>query len=444
MRSAGKISDPNSLSAMENVDRDNRELRRKGRVNTCDLDSPVIEELQQERLRQSRIIARQLDTIGKLKRALDLVMGERSSRRGSLSLPMLALPDLNIPDIEFSDVGLQTEPSQNRTRSQDADYDQIKRALGYLAEENLRLSHQRNATEEALLAEKEKAKRILTVCTRISSSPGGNSGISSPALAKWVSLGLEDTVFPSRDRTETFDDGFFHKSAPGAVAESSTTRSRSALSEGDTPVAGLDLDMVYGNAFDHSGASNFHPDAFPMTPKASFRKHEVQRSLCGTYWNGQSSVSLSLRADDLEVICPDKETYLIRVLDSETVLLSQDGGGAVKGRIRVSRIEWPSLETIWEKIEGFAEKLAGHWWTGFSIVTLLPTPDMSGRLEGTWGFHQITLTASSHLKVDGGNFCQVRGAGVVEMTGSVGPKYGSGGGRLVIRWDNGQVWELTH
>lgn len=406
----------------------------KAPISTIDTDSALVEELQQERLRQSRIIARQLDTIGKLKRALDMVMIEKSSRRSSVAGGPVRVPDINIPpDIELADAGQLADANTMRTRTEDVDYDQVRRALGYLAEENIRLSRERQDSEEALKAEREKAKRILTVCTRITSSP--DSGISSPALAKWVSLGLEESVFPPRPRTETIDDSVVCRSLrfPEGPGGSSTTRSRSALSEGDSPVAGLDLDMIYGSSFEaHSHA---HPDdAVPLTPKASGQSNRryYAHTLGGAYWTGNEVVFLqAVNESTLEGL-----SVSITLNASFPVFQSREGSS---GRVLGSSLKWESGEQ-WDAIP-LSDRMRGEWWTGFGIVTL--EPDASGKLKGVWGLKQIEIGPSSQISPFGvGNvICRLTDV-EIEMVGILSPKYeGSLASKSIVQWGNGQVWE---
>lgn len=424
---------------MENVHTTNKLPFHKPPITTYDPESPLVEELQHERLRQSRIIARQLDTIGKLKRALDLVMLERSGRRGSLTPRTLSIPDLIIPpDVDFTDIGLQTDTVSNRSRSQDADYDQVKRALGYLAEENLRLTRDRQESEQALLVEKAKAKRILTVCTRISSSPG-QSGISPPALAKWVSMGLEDASFPVRERTETFDDGQYRRSARNSMVPmdhlgSTTTRSRSALSEGDSPVDGLDLDMIYGSSFDVPGFLDVHPDAVPLTPKASNK--DTISELCGFYWTGDEM--FFFRPAGGELRCDESDT-VIRFVDSFilgrfTSGLAENLAGRIISMSPTITLEW-SDDMTWTRVD--LSNLVGDWWTGHTTISLSLSSDQSGRIQGQWGLRQILIWPTTETEIKG---ILLPGESP-EMVGAVAPKYGQMGGRLVISWANGQTWE---
>ena len=418
--------------SMENLSTGIKAACAKAPISTVDTDSVLVEELQQERLRQSRIIARQLDTIGKLKRALDMVMIEKSSRRSSVTGGPVRIPDVNIPaDIDLVDAGQLADSNPVRTRAEDVDYDQVRRALGYLAEENIRLSRERQDSEEALRAEREKAKRILTVCTRITSSP--DSGISSPALAKWVSLGLEESIFPPRPRTETIDDSVVCRSLrfPEGPGGSSTTRSRSALSEGDSPVAGLDLDMIYGSSFEpHSHA---HPDdAVPLTPKASNQSNRCNHAyaLGGAYWTGSEVIFLqSVNEATLE-----GQNVSITMNSSFPFFQSQDGSS---GQVIGSRLKWDSGEQ-WDPIP-LADRMRGEWWTGFGIVTL--EPDLTGILKGVWGVKQIEIRPSSPISALGiGNvICRLSDV-EIEMVGTLSPKY-EGATKSIVQWGNGQVWE---
>ena len=418
---------------MENFQKPNLIPQRKAPITTYYCDSPIVEELQQERLQQSRIIARQLDTIGKLKRALDMVMLDRSGRRGSWSPPVLNIPDVLLHhDVEYIDVGVQTDSSSTRSRSQDADYDQVRRALGLLAEENLRLARDRHESEEALMAQKARTNRILTVCTRISSSPG-HAGISSPALAKWVSMGLEEVEFPIRDRTETFDDACLHRPARDNGG-STTTRSRSALSEGDAPVDGLDLDMIYGSSFEVTDFNSHHPDAFPLTPKAS-HKDEIGQ-LAGSYWTGEEMIFFKNFGPEL---ISESSDLVVRFVDSWTLGLFRSGlAEDITGRVTsVSpriEIEWISSKKNWVRID-LSSSISGEWWTGYSTIALEPSSHGSGNVEGDWGCRRILIAPTGKAELR----ARLMPGESPEMIGSVAPKYG--GGRLVISWGNGQVWE---
>jgi hypothetical protein len=445
---------------MENIESGNRQKCRKEPIATADIDSPIIEELQQERLRQSRIIARQLDTIGKLKRALDMIVMDRSGRRGSWIAPSISIPDVIIPaEIEYSDFSLQTDPPVP-AKASDADNDQVRKALGYLAEENLKLSKLQRDSEEVLKAEREKTKRILTVCSRISSSP--DSGISSPALAKWVSLGLEESVFPARPRTETIDDSIVCRTAKFPLQQndqtgSSTTRSRSALSEGDSPVAGLDLDMIYGTNYE--GNSHHPQDAVPLTPRVSQSEDTMKiliSNLAGSYWTGDEVMSLSISSSDLSLEGQFADDSVIQILPRGpmsslvSLLIRQKDQTTwqMECSFRTSPtrqpcILWPD-GVEWTRIH-LVERMVGEWWTGFGMIFLKPSRDGSGKLVGQWGLKAIEIRAASDLSPDGccEILCNLSNIGV-EMSGSLFPKYKSSSScvtRSMVHWGNGQVWE---
>lgn len=428
---------------MENVLTESRAVSRKNMISTTDIDSPVVDELQKERLRQSRVIARQLDTIGKLKRALDMIIADRSSRRSSVAyLP--PIPDVDVPpEIDFCDIGLQTENSGRR--GTDLDPDDVRYALSYLNTENQKLQEKHGAAEAALRTEREKAKRILTVCTRISSAP--DSGISSPALAKWVSLGLEEAGYPPRQRTETFDDSILNQVCRFPVRidrASASTRSRSALSEGDSPVAGLDLDMVYGSSCE---LMQILPDgAMPMTPRAnnSFSsRFSWVTEVSGPYWSGSAVV----------VVTPSSKNSVVCIAHNQRVTISGAHAFALSATFEPSgmrdclrffdqRLHWSSGES-WERLS-LIDSLQGDWWTGFNIVSLKLTD--GGSVSGLWGLKTVVIEILAR-PVDGVvDVIGTLGPGIC-MYGTVKPRYAVASDSeqvmSVLEWGNGQIWQQS-
>ena len=427
---------------MENVPPPGRILSRKAPIQTLEFESQIIEELQQERLRQSRIIARQLDTIGKLKQALDQLISERSSRRSSVCHSQVQPLGFFPPETDQCDAETQTYGSATATSDHEDDIDEIRTALTRVNAENQRLQSRTNIADYALRAEKAKTQRILNVCTRISSAP--ESGISSPALAKWVALGLEDGVFSDRQRTETFDDTAALRLAwlPAKSLDSSLfTRSRSALSEGDSPVAGLDLDMIYGS-FD--APSSVPRDAVPMTPKAGDENSDPDflRQAAGSYWTGSHVAVLRVNPSKTYMLIGDwSDGQPIAVAGHPPRALTavfQSNGRRIDGSIDKNRrsIRWESGD-IWERID-YAHHLCGTWWTGFCTIHLNPTDDMSGTVAGSWGLRTVELRALAPI-LDGEGSVMGSLGEAIDMYGSI--EAASKAGLSVIRWGNGQRWE---
>ena len=254
----------------------------------------MIDELNQERLRQSRIIARQLDTIGRLNRALEQLM-HRDSRRLSFSyISASKSPSHSIspmPDLGFEDVGVQTDITIDDEISNP---DELKRILGMVTAENRKLVAQNRSVDKELFLEKERAKRILAVCTRISTSasPGGDGsgGLPSPTLAKWISLGLDDATYTGRGRVGSADDlcldlpsqRHFRRNRSNSYSSTADSPQRVILSEGNSPIKGVDLDMMYGS---FEPVTDMPQEAVALTPRAadSFDSTFLSKKVAGQY-----------------------------------------------------------------------------------------------------------------------------------------------------------------
>lgn len=407
-------------------------FRRNGWIPTIDFESDLVDELQQERLRQSRIIANQLDVIGKLRHALEMMMSDRSSRVSNAST-----------SIGERHIRHERRDSCSQTACDEADSELVKKALSYLYVENRELLHRHKESEQALRSEREKSKRILKVCSRMSSGKG--CSISSPALAKWVSLGLEELEVPHRNRTETFDDSVLPRFW-GCEEGSSTTRSRSAFSEGNSPRAGFDLDMVYGI---NVGTPSVLPDyALPMTPRAG--GGDLVTLLEGVYWTGES----------VGWIRKDPSGYLesslyegghVHVTDftsNEITVYSKSGEERIVGyysldNLSINWVEEGGLKHHWKRMKESPDILVGEWWTGFSLLKLAAIDDCT-RMEGVWGQRHIQVSLCSFMEkgkaeirleyIDGMGGC---------MQGSLEPRYSPPDPQVpsIIRWNNGMVWE---
>ena len=422
---------------MENLGEINvHPFRRSGWVSTIDFESKLVEELQQERLRQSRIIANQLDVIGKLRHALERMMCDRSSRMSTIQLFSME----KRPSVFRQDAYVQTSYSG-------PDEEAIKNALSFLYAENQELYIRQKESEDALRTEREKTKRVLRVCSRISTAR--SSAISSPAFAKWVSLGLEEATVSTRNRTESFDDSLLLKLPRLYGEDSCTTRSRSAFSEGDSPKAGFDLDMVYGMNFETPSALVPH-DAVPMTPRAGsvmspLDADEVCR-LEGLYWTGDS-VGWIQRVSAGYLECSLLEGGCIipqEVTDTGITFLTSANERTMRGVYckEKKKISWDNW-IEWKRMEELSQLLVGEWWTGFAIVKLKAT--RGGTWSGRWGQMDIKISPTSfiadqtgHVKLE-----SVGSPPVCNMRGSIEPRYLPAGPLVAscIHWDNGMRWE---
>lgn len=277
-------------------------------ISTIDFESKVIQELQEERLRQSRIIANQMDTIGKLRHALDQMMVDRSSRRTSISHSP-SLPFVSVPDSSGgSMVECTSCESPGRRNSHSVDLESVHKAISALDTNRFYGGTPREGLQ--------RPHRI---------QPVPESGLSSPALAKWASMGFDEGGYTNRPRTETFDDVniCFSRMPLSVLNGSMTTRSRSALSEGDSPVAGLDLDMVYGSAFETANAACLPKNAFPLTPKAMNQPAIILSEVAGAYWTGSEVICLGTSRNYPDTLfgetCAADKCVSVRVSDKSLV-----------------------------------------------------------------------------------------------------------------------------
>lgn len=302
------------------------------RVPINDFESSVIDEITQDRLRQSRVIAQQMETIGKLHRALSQ-FSDRDYRRTSFS----GHDTFNMTDSFVSDDVLPV------THDQEVQTDlTIPESvnLGSIIADHKKLQSQAVASERALQSERAKAHRVLQACARVART----GSVSSPALAKWISLGLDEFSQIDRSRVMSTDDGILgipvRRALAFSTAQSSVTVSpassqiRTTLSEGHSPTGGLDLDIIYGN---------FHPN--------------------------------------------DSHAVL-----EETFTLSPRGGD--RAEVSVNRFAMSPPPD--------AQILAGDWWTGFCLVHLdIPNTVAKGR----YGLHGIELSLEEnivHAKIGAG------------------------------------------
>ena len=408
---------------MENLDDINiRPFRRGGWISTIDFESKIVEELQQERLAQSRIIAQQLDAIGRLKHALEMMMGERSSRKSCMMMGFIEQAEKR----NFVDACVQTA-------LEGPEDEDIRRALGYLLSENMQLSLRHREAEAALRDERQKSRRVLTVCLRVASS--NYCKISSTALAKWVSLGLDDGKFATRHRTETFDDIFLPRRN---LNESSLSRARSAYSEGDSPRAGLDLDMVYGINFE--SASVVPLNSVPLSPREAER--DADCDLEGIYWTGVSVGIMRMTPEGYLECSKLRGGHVHATVNNELTVMSDDetiGGYFDSAR---GSVLWED-QSEWRRMD--AERLlARQWWTGFSVVKLSMHHSVKGVFFfGKWGERDIDITPASFLSEGEGQLRLTFSDACIELVGNIEPRYLSAGTSVPsrIRWANGMVWD---
>ena len=464
---------------------------RSGPINITEFENRVIDELNQERLRQSRIIARQHDTIGKLNRALEQLT-ERDSRRASFfhSTSSFRLPPTSpSPDIGFADAVVQTDITID---DEIYNADDIRRMMNVISAENRKLVSQNREVDQALYQEREKTKRILAVCTKISCGSPTDSdrgGLTSPTLAKWISLGSDDFTYSIRSRVGTADDAIlqlptpFHKTnrhrrscvSHGSPYSSSPCTPfpdespKKALSEGDSPHAGVDLDIMYGS-FEPS--SSMPKEAVALTPRASDHGDiKFLRSVAGTYIVGDDPSSSSDTPSIKTVIirlgahrgiplrCKLVETHedvTITGASGQVVATISSTGEKIYGQFSSPKITWNESSVfyprVWTRVSSTG--IAGDWWTGFCILNLSSSDDLSGTFRGKWGsrFVEIRLMEmvragdQVHWQVDGvmgggGSGKSDSGSRIV-MHGLMKPKF-LGNEFFVIEWGNGQVWEQT-
>ena len=424
----------------------------KAPIAVTDFESRVIEDLNLERFQQSKTIAQQLDTIGKLKAALGQMVDRTTRRRSLPQGPAYGVP-ISPSDEEPTTVCVQTDAVSNGDLSTVAE---LHQRICLVNAENRRLQVHARTADSALKSERAKARRIIEACARIA-SPHGPVGLSSPALAKWVSMGLEDTIFTTRTRTETFDDSALPRVRRLPLLQLGSlrmARSRDALSEGDSPVAGLDLDMVYGS-FEAVGVLT-PSDAVAMTPRSSsdyLRSSDPIRltRLAGTYWTG--STTGVLRFDRENPLCltglweSGTDQFVELVSKGEGVVMRfLKTGDTLDGLIEGENLVWATGGLVWEKLPNLSYLIAGEWWTGFSTIALDPKPDLSGTCVGQWGMQTVELMIQSKPVEKSDRSAQVvavLGLSGVCMYGSLEPRYATSGtpAPSVIRWGNGQTWE---
>ena len=337
-------------------------------VAVTEFESAIIQELNQERLNQSRTIAKQLDTIGKLKEALGQMTERTFHRPYQISTCIIPEPT------SISPTGLCSTAVQSNTHV-------------LLENENRRLVAELALANSALSRERAKSSRIATVFSRLA-SPLADNVLSSPDIAKWVVMGLEDSnFFSNRARTGTFDDSFVPSiRRPGScVSDITFTSRRRALSEGNTPVAGLDLDMMYGS-FGGEG-----PDVcgLSMSPRHSIRMQNAA-DVCGFSLSPRHSIRMQ----------NDSKYW-----DGEVVRLDN----------------LPGSEQVFPD-----ESLVGTWWTGFGWLELELFSDSVG---GRWGHHFIHVYSTAGFRI------------IAHITGEVYMVGTRGENRIV--WGNGQRWEHT-
>lgn len=230
---------------------------RNSPIQINEYESSVIDEITLERLRQSRIIAQQLETIGKLHRAL-AKFTDRDTRRISFGNESYTANEPSIMEDELlhhtADVGCQTDI----TMSHDID-------------------------------------------------------LSGRTRVEWISSPHEFSVLESSSRVMSFDDGVVprrkvaytttHSSATTTPSSTGVSLPRQALSEGDSPLAGLDIEMMYGSFLPNSGAPpTVHEEVDPLSPRtiARYRMESFDEpndifklsDLTGNWWTGFSLVHL--------------------------------------------------------------------------------------------------------------------------------------------------------
>jgi hypothetical protein len=402
---------------------------RKAMISTIDFESKVIHELQEERLRQSRIIANQMDTIGKLRHALDQMMVDRSSRTTSIShSPML--PFLSVPYSSGGSMVWSTScESPGRRNRHSVDSESVRKAISAL---------------ETNRFDNGTPREGLQMPHGIQAVP--ESGLSLPALAKWVSMGFDEGGYSNRPRTETFDDVNIGISRmPLSVLNgSNTTRSRSALSEGDSPVAGLDLDMVYGSAFETATAACLPKNAFPLTPKATNQPAIILSEVAGAYWTGTEVICLGTLRNYPETLfgetCAGDKCVSVRVSGKSLVanLAMQGIPRNVDGIFSGDSICWVTGEK-WHRIDT-NKILVGDWWTGFCMIHLVSSDDCNGSVSGRWGVRRIEIRPLTEFAQGLGDIKGSMGQESFDMFGTVEPLPGRSDLNR-IRWSNGQVWE---
>ena len=469
---------------------------RTGPINITEFENRVIDELNQERLRQSRIIARQHDTIGKLNRALEQLT-ERDSRRASFfhSTSSFRLPPTSpSPDIGFADAGVQTDITID---DEIYNAEDMRRMMNVISAENRKLLSQNREVDQALHHEKEKTKRILAVCTKISCSSPTDSdrgGLTSPTLAKWISLGLDDFSYSLRSRVGTADDAAmlhlptpFHRTDPhrrSCVSHGSPYSSspntpfpddspKKALSEGDSPHGGVDLDMMYGS---FEPPSSMPKEAVALTPRAADHGDiKFLRCVAGTYIVGDYSTSSPDPSSFKTVIirlgphrgiplrCKLFDTHedvTITGTSAQVVATITSTGEKVHGQFSSSEITWNESSVfyprVWTRVPHLT--VAGDWWTGFCILSLSLSDDLSGTFRGKWGSRMVEIRLMEmsvtgdgadrqiQWQVDGimgggGSGKSDHGSRIV-MHGQMKRKF-SENSFFVIEWGNGQVWEQT-
>jgi len=464
---------------------------RSGPVPTTEFECEIIEELNQERLRQSRIIARQHDTIGKLNRALEQLMHRDSRRLSFTSSAANKSPTHSlspIPDLGFCDAGVQTDVTIGDDISNPED---LKRILGMVTAENRKLLAMNRSVDRELYKERERAKRIIAVCTRISTSDVSPPGLTSPTLAKWISLGLEDSKYTGRGRVGSADDLDLdlpserrnrrrHRSS--SYSSTNDSPKRAFLSEGNSPIKGVDLDMMYGS---FEPVTDMPNEAVALTPKAtdSFDARFLTNHVAGTYLvNSRTAVIIRLgpnRTIPLVGSIPSEghppassNSFTVTGTTTRLIATLSQTNFRIYGIYREGKIFWdnppdcsrlPFGSSNWQKCHFIP---AGDWWTGFTMIHLQKNEDMSGTSRGRWGLRTAELRLVECLGDDQdspysewiielvlGSPTAPVGGSAVTMQGVLSPKYikrrGSmSGGDLtssralsVIHWGNGQFWE---
>jgi hypothetical protein len=454
---------------------------RSGPINVTDFENRIIDELNQERLRQSRIIARQHETIGKLNRALEQ-WTERDSRRGSFfhSSSSFKLPPISPPpDLGFIDASAQTDITIG---DEIYNAEEMRRMMGVISAENRKLLSQNREVDQALYHEREKTKRMLAVCTKISCTSPTESergGLTSPILAKWISLGLDDFSYSIRSRVGTVDEAYLRLPSPmgysnirrscmshgspfGSPSHTPDSSPKKALSEGDSPNEGVDLDIMYGS-FEPS--TMMPKEAVALTPRAADSGDiKFLRSVAGTFVMGQldpstpsslKTVILRLgphRGIPLRCKLPDTcEDVTITGSCDQLIATISSTGEKISGDFSTSKITWNESSVfyprVWSRVPD-SLMIVGEWWTGFCILLLSPSDDMSGTSRGKWGSRFIELRLVEKLMISDewlvGGVLGTSGPSRIKMHGSLRKKIG-GNNLWMIEWGNGQVWEqITH
>jgi hypothetical protein len=408
----------------------------KDLVPTVEFENHVIHDLQEERLRQSRIIARQLDTIGRLNRALDQ-MRDRSFRRPFSDSIIINSPSSNSPFHE--DASTQTDGLWLPTPS---DTSAVRVALIRVNQVNEEYRERNECLEMELDTERGRIRRILTVCDRLMAA---TVPMSASSLARWIILGLEGFTSPSRERTNTYS-GFCRDDAsiqstplPMYRSPPLEIRDRDALSEGESPVDGFDLDIIFGSFEPNSMMAR---GSTPLSPRAAEAGDPVLlRALAGTYWTGAQTALLRFSpGTPLEGLWGD-QPVTVTGSDNCVMVIFKSTNRSVEGVYfpETRTLRWLSGQ-VWSRVEDDVP-LPGDWWTGFTVIHLFPARDLSGTAVGSWGLREVELRLVSNYE-NGSAVVEANLGGGLTMHGSLQHKYpDTPGSRSVIKWFNGQLWE---